>query len=290
MTDSSRTIVVVGSTGFIGHAVLTKLIGSGTPCTAVSRNLMPSPAPGVRMVAADLLDPRSLDAALDGADVVVHAASYTGPDPDQCLQVNEAGTLNLCAAASRHGITQILYVSTVGVYGPGPHRGIGEGEIPPNPVTALSVSRLAAEDIVRAHGGLALRAGFVHGTGDRWLLPGLVRILSTLGAWVDHGQSVLSTINVEDLGRLIAALAIRDLPPELRGGILHAADLEPMAVRCLAETAATELGLTLPTDSLTFTAALARAHQIGLTARQVDLVGRDHHYDSRSIWAYTCGP
>ncbi|MFD6894067.1 NAD-dependent epimerase/dehydratase family protein [Rhodococcus sp. NPDC060086] len=278
---------MVGATGFLGRAVLDALLRRGLLCTAISRRPPAPTGPSMRSRAADLRDSEALVDALVGVDTIVHAASYTGSDPDQYEQINTAGTANLVAAAARLGIDHVIYLSTIGVYGPGPHRNIAEGELSPNPVTALSTSRLAAENLVREHGGLVLRSGFVYGPGDRWFLPGLAHIVSTLGTWIDDGAARQSVISHHDVGRLTAAIAARPLPAVLRTQVRHVARPQPATVRELVHTAAAQGLLTSPTVSVTYEQALRTGRERGLSERHIDLIGHDHHYDSTRIWAHT---
>ena len=290
-TENGRTpstplrVAVVGATGFIGSAVLTALASAGIRCIGVARGPLRSDLPGMTSARADLTDPVSLAAALAGADVVIHAASYTGDDAAQCVAVNVDGTENLLDAAARNGVGRVIYVSTIGVYGFGPHSGIREHETVPAPVSALSASRLTAEQRALARGGCVVRPGFVHGPGDRWFVPGLIRILRTLGAWIDEGRSRVSIIEVNDLARLLADLAVRT--PAQPGAVFHACHPDPVTVRQLGHALADSGRLRLPATSLTFDQALAAGTRHGLTERHLDLIGRDHWYDPSRIRAAT---
>ncbi|REE73838.1 nucleoside-diphosphate-sugar epimerase [Rhodococcus wratislaviensis] len=287
-TDDGRTpstpvrVAVVGATGFVGSATVTALASAGIHCTAVARTPSHTEIPGVVSARATLADPASLERALIGADVVIHAASYTGNDPAQCVAVNVEGTENLLAAAARNGIDQVIYVSTIGVYGSGPHSGIGEFEAAPAPVSALSASRLTAEHRVLERGGCVVRPGFVHGHGDRWFVPGFTRILETLGAWVDEGRSRISIIAVNDLARLLAGLAAQS--PARPGDVFHACHPDPVSVRELGQALADSGRLRLPATSLTFDEAVTAGARHGLTERHLDLIGRDHWYDPARLW------
>ncbi|QRI77648.1 MULTISPECIES: NAD(P)-dependent oxidoreductase [Rhodococcus] len=280
-------IALIGATGFVGGAVLAALTASGVPCTAVARRPDELPPAATRTAAADLTEPSSLDAVVAAADVIVHAASYTGSDPQTCDAVNRAGTGNLLAAAVRQHRPHVIYVSTIGVYGPGPHRGVDEDAVVPNPVSVLSESRLAAELAVRDYGGTVVRAAFVYGPGDRWFVPGIAQILTRLGAWVEDGRPLLSVISVGDLGRLIAALAVRGTRPGSGGEVLHAAHPDPVSVRALASAFARGAGFDLPRTSLGYDEAVAVAPERGLTERHIDLAGHDHYYDATRIWRET---
>jgi nucleoside-diphosphate-sugar epimerase len=75
-------IVMIGGTGFLGWFTASELVARGHDVVAVGLQA-PAPGtmpPGVSTVAMDVdaADPRALDALLDGADVLVHAAGADG--------------------------------------------------------------------------------------------------------------------------------------------------------------------------------------------------------------------
>jgi nucleoside-diphosphate-sugar epimerase len=275
LPPSSPRIAVIGATGFIGSATLRALAARGAHVTAISRR--PSRRrldAATRIVQADVTSLHMLRSALTGIDTVVHAASYTGSDPGRCEEVNHLGTRNVLTAASQSGVESVLTLSTIGVYGQGPFTGLVEGDRDVDPVTTLSVSRAAADREVRDHGGTVIRAGFIRGVGDRWFVPGLWDILTRLGGWVDDGAAKLSTIDVGALADMTADLALTHVPGD-RGVMYHATGAQPESVRDLA-AASLESGRALPSRNIEYAHALALARRVGLTARHVDLVGRDH--------------
>ncbi|MFE3290215.1 NAD-dependent epimerase/dehydratase family protein [Rhodococcus sp. NPDC059234] len=278
-------VAVIGASGFIGAATLRALVAAGGEVTAVVRRPPAAPLAEVRYQQADLGDLRTLVRAFEGVDVIVHAAGYTGADGDLCEQVNYVGTQNVLAAADVHGVEAVINLSSIGVYGPGPFTDVVEDTREPNPVTAVSATRAAADRIVRAHGGITVRPGFIHGRRDRWFLPGLRHILGKTRAWVDGGAALLSTISVDELGSLIADVALTCSVDD-RGALFHAAHPEPHSVFDIA----TELAgndLVAPDARCTYAEALAHAATAGLTARHIDLVGRDHTINPTRLWHRT---
>jgi nucleoside-diphosphate-sugar epimerase len=70
----------------------------------------------IEWIEADILDEFSLEAALEGVDMIYHAAamvSYNKRDKEQMLLNNVQGTANLVNAALEAGISRIAYVSSV---------------------------------------------------------------------------------------------------------------------------------------------------------------------------------
>jgi uncharacterized protein YbjT (DUF2867 family) len=96
-------IVVTGATGNVGRSLVRMLIEAGRPVTAVARRIGAADVPpGVTAVAADLGEPASLQAALDGAQALFLLVA--GQDP--------AGVL---ARAKAAGVTRVVLLSSQGV-------------------------------------------------------------------------------------------------------------------------------------------------------------------------------
>lgn len=280
-------VVVVGASGFIGSHSVQALAGRpGVSVTAASRNPTAtgpdgSSGPG-SSIAADLLDPASLADAFVGADVVVHAASYVGKDAALSEATNIDGTANLVSAARAAGVSRIVYVSTTSVYGTGPHRGIRVGDVPPRPESVASTHRHTAEGLVRDAGGSVLRPNLVYGAGDRWFVPALAKLTAGLGATIDAGRARISVISADDLGRLVAAVALH--PDVAPGSVLHAAAPEPVTVAQVHEALAASLGFPVPTRSVTVDQARAALVPAAASEHQLALVTLDHWYDAEPAW------
>ncbi|MGY0496995.1 NAD-dependent epimerase/dehydratase family protein [Nocardia sp. FBN12] len=276
-------IAVLGATGMVGSATMRALSLRGLRHYGVARN-RPISKNMTFYETADICDQDSLRGALSEADVIIHAASYTGRAPAESDAVNRIGAENVAAVAAQYGISRIIYVSTVGVYGIGPHRGVVENEVVPNPVTHVSKSRLAAEHIIRRAGGIVVRPGFVYGKGDRWFLPGVASILTRLGAWIDDGGSQISVISMDDLAGILCDLATIIEPVD---DLYHACELDPVTMRNVGEVANRTYPFELPRSSIGFEEARRNCVNVGLSEREIDLVGLDHYYDASRIWAAT---
>jgi nucleoside-diphosphate-sugar epimerase len=95
-----------------------------------------------------------------------------GDDPLACAQTNLLGTVNLFDAAARHGLSRVVWASTIMVYGPRekyPPQPLTEAA-EPMPRTPYGASKLALEWLARSYRrrGLetvALRLGTVFGPG-----------------------------------------------------------------------------------------------------------------------------
>ncbi|MFD3470151.1 NAD-dependent epimerase/dehydratase family protein [Streptomyces sp. NPDC058682] len=286
---STPHVVVTGATGFVGSAVLRRLTGRDQRAVvrAVSRTQAHTALSGAQWVGADLADGPSLRGVCDGADVLLSLASYVGPDADRCTAVNSAGTAALVAEARRAGVGRIIHLSTCAVYGPGPHRGLDAGELEPAPVSAASGSRLAGEGPVLDAGGLVLRAGLVLGRGDRWAVPALVDSFRRVPARWGAGAGLASFVDVDDLARLIVALALGGGTAADARGVLHAHHPEPVRNRDLMDVLAEHRVLPERPDvdwSWRRCLDTLAATPGWVSERQFTLLAGDHWYRADEAW------
>lgn len=97
--------LVTGGTGTLGRRVVPLLRQAGCDVRILSRTARP-PRDGIEYVAADMDTGDGLDAALAGADKVLHLAGSQKRDGEKAR--------NLVRAAERSGRPHIVYVSVVG--------------------------------------------------------------------------------------------------------------------------------------------------------------------------------
>ncbi len=100
------TILVTGSTGTVGSAVLAALANSGAEIRALTRSPEKASLPaGVTAVAGELQDPDSMRAALAGVSTLFLLAPNV---PDELTQV-----LNTLGLAREAGVKGLVYLSVV---------------------------------------------------------------------------------------------------------------------------------------------------------------------------------
>ena len=127
------TVLVTGAAGTLGQAFLRSRASASYLVRGMSRRPRPGSdaAPTGVWARADLGSGDGLDAAVAGADVIVHAATDARGDTSR---TDVDGTARLIAAARRAGVGHVVYISIVGIE-----------RIP----IAYYRHKLAAEDIVR---------------------------------------------------------------------------------------------------------------------------------------------
>src|SRR5262249_34138375 len=141
-------ILVTGATGKVGSRLAKRLAERGDTICALVRD--PARASdlqhaNIELVTGDLLNTRSLAAAVRDVDAVVHcAAFFRGATPEQAHAVNDLGTQHLAAAARAASIKRFIFTSTGLVYGSTGNRLVNE-DAACAPTAAYPVSKLAAE-------------------------------------------------------------------------------------------------------------------------------------------------
>jgi len=100
-------ILVTGSTGTLGRALVPRLTEAGHEVRAFSRRPRPPSTPPQTWATGDLRANVGLDEALAGIEVVVHCASAQRGD--------QVAAQNLIAAARQAGAPHLVYISIAGV-------------------------------------------------------------------------------------------------------------------------------------------------------------------------------
>jgi dTDP-glucose 4,6-dehydratase len=128
-----RRVLVTGAGGFIGSHLTEELARQGARVRALvrynSRNswgfldrLSKELAGRVDVRAGDICDPKLVDEAVHGQEVVFHLAAliaipYSYAAPQSFVSVNVQGTLNVLEACRRRGVAKLVHTSTSEVYG-----------------------------------------------------------------------------------------------------------------------------------------------------------------------------
>ncbi len=109
-------ILVVGASGYIGGRLVPRLAELDHELVLMSRDERSLGArfPGARIVVADLLEPESLPAALEGVDVAYYLAhAMGGKDPDFAERDRRAAR-SFGRAAAKAGVGRIVYLGGLG--------------------------------------------------------------------------------------------------------------------------------------------------------------------------------
>src|SRR5215216_6425560 len=98
-------ILVTGGTGTLGRLVVPRLRDAGCKLRVLSRRSREA-GEGIEFVTGDLATGEGIEAAVEGAEIIVHCAGSSKGD--------EVKALNLVRAASRAGARHLVYISAIG--------------------------------------------------------------------------------------------------------------------------------------------------------------------------------
>jgi len=114
-TSPTVPFVVTGASGSVGSAVLRRLVAEGKKVRAFVRRIPAQPMAGVEYCFGNLGDPEAVDRAIAGAEIVIHCgASMKGGWPEH-LGGTVVGTDNVIASCEKHGVKQLVHISSMSV-------------------------------------------------------------------------------------------------------------------------------------------------------------------------------
>ncbi len=185
------TVLVVGATGFMGRALVKRLVQNGMRVRALVRNMSGRAEwllhPEVDMVKGDLADTTAVAAALDGIRHVYHLARGCGPAWDDYLRRDVEPTRRLADLCGARGIG-LYYTSSIAIYDGGRAGDLITESTPPSHasmrLSAYARAKVANERLLaemhreRCLNVVVFRPGIVIGSGGNPRHPGV-------GAWPD---------------------------------------------------------------------------------------------------------
>ncbi|MEU9128392.1 NAD-dependent epimerase/dehydratase family protein [Kitasatospora sp. NPDC048540] len=224
-------VLVLGSTGYIGSAVVRQLMADGHQVVHFVKDAERI-GPDAASRVGDLRDPASLRAAVtDDIDAVLNLATPTGEEPV------DAAAVGALTEGLRGTGRAFVYTSGVWVLGATGDTAVGEDAatdaitiVGYRPRIEQRVLASAAED-VRA---VVLRPGIVYGHGGG--IPGLMTGWAKehgSGRYVGSPATRWPMVHVDDLAELFV-LALTGAEP---GGVLHGVAHEAVPVAALAAAA-----------------------------------------------------
>ena len=109
-------ILIVGASGYIGARLVALLQSRNHDLVLMSRDARPLAArfPEATVVAADLLDPATLPAALDGVDTAYYLAHSMGAGERGFAERDRQAARNFAQAAHAAGVSRIVYLGGLG--------------------------------------------------------------------------------------------------------------------------------------------------------------------------------
>ncbi|MEZ4360899.1 MAG: NAD-dependent epimerase/dehydratase family protein [Kofleriaceae bacterium] len=238
--------LVTGASGSVGRATVKRLLAAGHHVRAMVRRIPEKPQAGVEYAIGNLGDPDAVDRAVQGAETVIHVgAAMKGGWPEH-LGGTVVGTQNVLDACKRHGVKQLVHISSMSVidWAGSAKRGETVDEaaaLEPRPEErgAYTRAKLEAERLVvaAAKEGLPcviLRPGQIFGGGIPLVNGAVAR--NAGGRWLvlGNGRIELPLVYLEDVIDAIEACIAKQLTG---GEIIQIIDPETLTQADVLEAA-----------------------------------------------------
>jgi 2-alkyl-3-oxoalkanoate reductase len=177
--------LVTGGGGFLGGAIVRRLVARGDRVRSLSRGCYPKlDAIGVEQIQGDMADAVAVDAAVAACDVVFHVAAKAGVWGPYANyhRANVIGTQRILDACRKHAVHRLVYTSSPSVVFNGRDlEGVDESApYPAHYEAAYPKTKAEAERLVLAANSpdlatVALRPHLIWGPGDNHLTPRILK-------------------------------------------------------------------------------------------------------------------
>ena len=196
-------VLVVGGTGTLGRQIARRAIDSGHQVRCMVRT--PRKASflqewGCELTRGDLLEPASLDYALEGMDAVIDAATSRPNDPQSIYVTDWDGKLNLLRACERADVNRFIFLSLLGAH--------SYRDVPLMDIKACTENLLESSQIDYT---ILQGAAFMQGVISQFAIP----VLESQTVWVSGSPTSIAYMNTQDMARF--AVAALDRPETIRG-------------------------------------------------------------------------
>ncbi len=155
-------VLLTGGAGFLGSHILDRLLSQQVE-TVVLDNFSSGQWVNIahhggsrllKIVEGDIRDREAVDKALRGCKTIIHLAANPEVrmgDPEEHLEHNIRGTLNILEAARRLDVSLIAFASSSTVYGEAKTLPTPEDYTPMKPISTYGASKLACEALLSAY-------------------------------------------------------------------------------------------------------------------------------------------
>ncbi|QEY32000.1 NAD-dependent epimerase/dehydratase family protein [Synechococcus sp. RSCCF101] len=196
-------VLVVGATGTLGRQIARTALDQGHSVRCMVRT--PRKAAflqewGCELTRGDLLEPDSLDYALEGQEAVIDAATSRPSDSLSIYDIDWDGKRNLLRACAKAGVARFVFLSLLGA---DQHRSIPLMDI-----------KHCTEQLLMASGfdyTILRGAAFMQGVIGQVAIP----VLESQTVWVSGTPTPIAYMNTQDMARF--AVAALERPQTVRG-------------------------------------------------------------------------
>lgn len=228
-----RSVLVVGGGGYIGSAVVRRLLDRGWNVRLLDLLLFGDQAikdllshPNLELIREDFRQVHHVMRAVAGVDRVIHLGAIVGDpacalDEELTIKTNLMATRMLAEVAKFAGVSRFVFASTCSVYGANDEMLDEMSTL--NPVSLYAQSKIACEEVLseiadESFSPTILRFGTIYGLSDRVRFDLVVNLLTAKAIQdgeltVFGGDQWRPFVHVEDAAE--AVMLALESPPEV---------------------------------------------------------------------------
>jgi nucleoside-diphosphate-sugar epimerase len=226
---TAKRVFVTGGTGFLGRALVDRLVADGVHVVALARSDGKAERlkeAGAEAVLGDLTDLDSLRKGMRGCEIVFHSAAALDGSYAEMFPATVTGTRHVMEAAADMQVHRVVHVSSVAVYGLAGRRELYEETTPLAPAEYPYITtKQLAEAAVRREGserGLAwtmIRPGMIYGPRAGLWTKGMFQLASQRPTvFPGRGQGTAFPIFVSDVIDMLLTVAVH---PQAEGEVFN---------------------------------------------------------------------
>lgn len=235
----NTNVLVTGGGGFLGKAIVKKLLVQKARVTSFSRGFYPELEKlGVAQIQGDIADEKAVLRASRGMGIVFHTAAKPdlwGPF-EAFFKANVVGTRNVIKACFENKIDRLIYTSSPSVvFHSGDMENADESVGYPDHYLAAypRTKAMAEKEVIKASKNglktMILRPHLIWGPEDNHIVPGIIKRAKSLKK-IGRKDDLVDTIyidNAADAHILSAQKLVEN--PQLSGNIYFISQDEPMS-------------------------------------------------------------
>ncbi len=237
---SPQKTLVTGGGGFLGKAIVKRLVERGENVSSFSRGFYPElESMGVVQVKGDISHKDAVEKACKDIDVVFHTAAKPGVwgDYSQYHNTNFIGTKNVISACIKHNVTRLVHTSSPSViFNDHDMEGVDESFPYPDkfPTPYTKTKALAEQSVVAASKKglktIIIRPHLIWGPEDNHLIPRIIKRAKQL-VKVGSKDKLVDTVYIDNAANAhILAADKLDQNKDLSGNIYFISQDQPIAM------------------------------------------------------------
>lgn len=205
------SVLIIGSSGFLGRALVEKLKEKGIEIGALSRDSKSSNNSFIKQFSVDILNAQEIENVISQFEIIINCTGQISSPINQCLAQNTDGIQNIALAVKKYN-KRLIQFSSVSVYGSSIYV---DEKTEPKPETIYGVCKYLSEKIIENELDhyTILRVSNLYGKGQEkgifsYILNRFLLGKKTLN-FDNDGSLLRYYLDVEDLANIVYSLVIQ---------------------------------------------------------------------------------